>query len=200
MKVEEFKQLKVGNSLKIKISGGEINCIVTGQPYYNSDCEEKGWEVETNNGVISIDNDIKLNHIYIKTDIDLFDAVSFAYMQGDTELTEEFLEGILIQMKKKDLVNAWNLLQSNLNDNTVVRLNRENLKEEDRLIPNGWGEEIIVGDAKELLNQINEEKYHGGEVFARSYHNYYLDFIYGQFDFKFKEQSEQQKEENDIER
>lgn len=50
-----FTHLTPGDVIEV---GGFGKATVTGKPYYNHDCDEPGLEVETTNGVVSIDNEI----------------------------------------------------------------------------------------------------------------------------------------------
>lgn len=62
--VEDFKSLKYGDI--IQVEGFDYMILVLGTPFYNNDADEPGWEVETDNGNISIYNDITLlGHTYI---------------------------------------------------------------------------------------------------------------------------------------
>lgn len=54
--LKEFQEIKKGDVLKVN----EIKelLIATGDAFYNADCDEPDWEVETNNNFISYENDI----------------------------------------------------------------------------------------------------------------------------------------------
>ena len=48
----EFQKLKAGDVLKKR------RTVCTGNAFYNNDADEPGWEVETENGFLSVNNDI----------------------------------------------------------------------------------------------------------------------------------------------
>ena len=46
----DFFNLKSGDYIYIKVGKQYFKSEVISQPFYNSDADEKGWEIETNNG------------------------------------------------------------------------------------------------------------------------------------------------------
>lgn len=54
----EFQKLKAGDVVVYMIGKKKKTATCTGNAFYNSDADEPGWEVETENGFLSIDNDV----------------------------------------------------------------------------------------------------------------------------------------------
>lgn len=81
MDIEDFKTLKPGHILQVDGMKGEFT--VTGDPFYNADADpdNKGWEVETNNGTISIENDIRIAG---------FEYLDRDFIMGDSRDIEDF--------------------------------------------------------------------------------------------------------------
>ena len=50
----DFFKLKKGDIIYIKIGKEYIKSKVTSPPFWNSDSDEKGWEIKTNNGFCDI--------------------------------------------------------------------------------------------------------------------------------------------------
>ena len=53
-----FQELKAGDVVVYMIGLKKRRTVCTGNAFYNSDADEPGWEVETENGFLSVDNDI----------------------------------------------------------------------------------------------------------------------------------------------
>ena len=53
-----FQELKAGDVVVYMISLKKRRTVCTGNAFYNNDADEPGWEVETENGFLSVDNDI----------------------------------------------------------------------------------------------------------------------------------------------
>lgn len=57
----EFINLKPGDRIRYYlVYDGWVETTCTSHAFYNSDAGDPGWEVETDDGVISIDNDLEL--------------------------------------------------------------------------------------------------------------------------------------------
>ena len=54
----EFQKLKAGDVVVYMVGLKKRRTVCTGNAFYNSDADEPGWEVETENGFLSVDNDI----------------------------------------------------------------------------------------------------------------------------------------------
>lgn len=54
----EFQKLKAGDVVVYMVGLKKRRTVCTGNAFYNNDADEPGWEVETENGFLSIDNDI----------------------------------------------------------------------------------------------------------------------------------------------
>ena len=54
----EFQKLKAGDVVVYMIGLKKRRTVCTGNAFYNNDADEPGWEVETENGFLSVDNDI----------------------------------------------------------------------------------------------------------------------------------------------
>lgn len=54
----EFQKLKAGDIVVYMIGLKKRRTVCTGNAFYNNDADELGWEVETENGFLSVDNDI----------------------------------------------------------------------------------------------------------------------------------------------
>lgn len=118
----------------------------------------------------------------IKTPDELVKCVMNEYLKFDTELTESFFKGIIVNMSKADFIRAYANIQLACNNDIVVRIDKNrNVLEE--LVPNAWEWTIVGGDAKEILLDINNEKRNGGPAFARvTDENELLDLVYGELD------------------
>lgn len=51
--LSEFCQLEIGDEFIIDIGNGEETVSVVNHPFYNSDSNEPGWEVETDAGFVA---------------------------------------------------------------------------------------------------------------------------------------------------
>ena len=54
----EFQKLKAGDVVVYMIGLKKRRTVCTGNAFYNSDADEPGWEIETENVFLSVDNDI----------------------------------------------------------------------------------------------------------------------------------------------
>lgn len=54
----EFQKLKAGDVVVYMVGLKKRRTVCTGNAFYNNDADEPGWEVETENGFLSVDNDI----------------------------------------------------------------------------------------------------------------------------------------------
>lgn len=54
----EFQKLKAGDVVVYIAGLKNRRTVCTGNAFYNSDADEPGWEIETENGFLSVDNDI----------------------------------------------------------------------------------------------------------------------------------------------
>ena len=54
----EFQKLKAGDVDVYMVGLKKQRTVCTGSAFYNNDADEPGWEVETENGFLSVDNDI----------------------------------------------------------------------------------------------------------------------------------------------
>ena len=54
----EFQRLKARDVVVYMVGLKKRRTVCTGNAFYNNDADEPGWEVETENGFLSIDNDI----------------------------------------------------------------------------------------------------------------------------------------------
>ena len=54
----EFQKLKPGDIITYMVGIKKITTICIGDAFYNYDADEPGWEVETENTFLSVDNDI----------------------------------------------------------------------------------------------------------------------------------------------
>ena len=54
----EFQKLKAGDVVVYMVGLKKQRTVYTGNAFYNNDADEPGWEVETENGFLSVDNDI----------------------------------------------------------------------------------------------------------------------------------------------
>ena len=54
----EFQKLKAGDVVVYMVGLKKQRTVCTGSAFYNNDADEPGWEVETENGILSVDNDI----------------------------------------------------------------------------------------------------------------------------------------------
>lgn len=131
---------------------------------------------------------------------DLIRAIIQAYNESATEFSEEYLRGFSIKMKKAEFIEAYAELQLLLNGDAVVRLDRVTpvlngkpcfsisqdagligMTISGALIPEGWGDELVEGDAREILLAINKERFSGGPIFARICGETLLDLAFGEF-------------------
>ena len=55
---KEFKKLKSGDIVTYMVDMKKRTTTCIGDAFYNSDADEPGWEVETENCFLSINNDI----------------------------------------------------------------------------------------------------------------------------------------------
>lgn len=53
-----FQKLKAGDVVVYEIGLKKRRTVCTGNAFYNNDADEPGWKVETENGFLSVDNDI----------------------------------------------------------------------------------------------------------------------------------------------
>ena len=53
-----FQKLKAGDVVVYMVGLKKRSTVCTGSAFYNNDADEPGWEVETENGFLSVDNDI----------------------------------------------------------------------------------------------------------------------------------------------
>lgn len=53
-----FQKLKAGDVVVYEIGLKKRRTVCTGNAFYNNDADEPGWEVETENGFLSVNNDI----------------------------------------------------------------------------------------------------------------------------------------------
>ena len=53
-----FQELKAGDVVVIRFGLKKRRTVCTGNAFYNNDADEPGWEVETENTFLSVDNDI----------------------------------------------------------------------------------------------------------------------------------------------
>lgn len=53
-----FQKLKAGDVVVYMVGLKKQRTVCTGNAFYNNDADEPGWEVETENGFLSVDNDI----------------------------------------------------------------------------------------------------------------------------------------------
>ena len=51
--IAEFCQLDINDEIIINIGNGDETVVVTNYPFYNSDANEPGWEVETDAGFVA---------------------------------------------------------------------------------------------------------------------------------------------------
>ena len=51
--IAEFCQLDINDEIIINIGNGDETVVVTNYPFYNSDSNEPGWEVETDAGFVA---------------------------------------------------------------------------------------------------------------------------------------------------
>lgn len=54
----EFQKLKAGDVVVYMVGLKKRRTVCTGNAFYNNDADELGWEVETENGFLSVNNDI----------------------------------------------------------------------------------------------------------------------------------------------
>lgn len=54
----EFQKLKAGDVVVYMVGLKKRRTVCTGNAFYNNDADEHGWEVETENTFLSVDNDI----------------------------------------------------------------------------------------------------------------------------------------------
>lgn len=54
----EFQKLKAGDVVVYMVGLKKQRTVCTGNAFYNNDADEPGWEVETENTFLSVDNDI----------------------------------------------------------------------------------------------------------------------------------------------
>lgn len=80
LKEEDFKKIGPGTKLSIEVGGQRVTLEATGVPFFNYDCDDPGWEVETDGGFVSIENemDIVLTAREIAKDLE-----QFAYERGE---------------------------------------------------------------------------------------------------------------------
>lgn len=50
MTEEEFRKLRPGDIVFLSVYGQPYQSRILGRPFWNSDADEPGWEVETSNG------------------------------------------------------------------------------------------------------------------------------------------------------
>lgn len=55
---KEFQKLKAGDVVVYMVGLKKRRTVCTGNAFYNNDADEPGWEVETENGFLSVNNDI----------------------------------------------------------------------------------------------------------------------------------------------
>ena len=53
-----FQKLKAGDVVVYMVGLKKRRTVCTGNAFYNNDADEPGWEVETENVFLSVDNDI----------------------------------------------------------------------------------------------------------------------------------------------
>lgn len=125
----------------------------------------------------------------------LVNCVTADYRYNSVEFSEGYLENIKISMPKKDFLEAYAEIQYQVNGDEVVRLNKNGstYATVEELIPEGWGSDMVCGDADRILSDINAERKNGGPIFARLVDNPegevdnleesdLLDLIFGDFE------------------
>lgn len=82
---DEFCNIKKGDILRLELQDTAIVAVAEENARYNPDSDEPSWEVQTDNGVIDIDNDVaKLGH----SDLLMEDPISNIGSMGRDKLHE----------------------------------------------------------------------------------------------------------------
>lgn len=121
----------------------------------------------------------------IKTVEGLVRKIMDEYYKAAVELSECYFTNVIVDMSKSDFIKAYSEIQWHCNGDKVVRLNN-NLTIcgpiSDETIPRKWNWTRVGGDAEQILLAINEERLHGGPIFARQFDaDTLLDLVYGPF-------------------
>lgn len=56
--LKEFQKLKRGDHLRYKVGDKTLETVATSNPYYNADSDEPGWEIQTRDCTLSLENEI----------------------------------------------------------------------------------------------------------------------------------------------
>ena len=152
--------------------------------------EVRKYDADAQQNVISFDDQDTGKVVVIDTPIkqspsSLVTEVLSLYSESGVEMSEEYLDNIMVKMSKAHLLEAWAEIQRVTNGDVVVRLD-EDKNEVEPLVPEGWGQDVVYGNAKDLLLEIANEKENGGPTFARWYDDEepYLDLVFGELDDK----------------
>ena len=104
--MNEFINLEKGDKIEYRFNGDWLETECTSDAFYNSDCSEPNWEVETKNCVLSVYNDI---NILRKAN------VTVGSFLNDKEKMSDF-----ILISKEDFLESYSYLDENDYVATIV--------------------------------------------------------------------------------